>query len=415
MSTRWMPASRTIPIRLRIALLAGVLAGCSGAPLTAPASLQPSELASGTLTPPTPSGTRSPAPPTAAPTPVPLLGTLPTTPFDAARATALQGVLDAMITNGAPDAIAAVVTADGVWSGAAGIGGPDGRAATADDMFAIASVTKMFTSAVVMRLAEQGRIDLDAPLADYLGGLHDANGATVRQALGMRSGMTDFGPEAGVEIAADSAHAWTIAELVDRFPAASGQAGVAYRWASPNYILLGAAIEHVTGRPYASALRAEVLDPVGATRILEQGAGVSTPLPWALPTADHVGRFTLADLGAGGAISCIASATYGPGSGSIASDAPSLAAWAWHLFAGDIVNQASLEAMIPGPDGHGLGLESIRGIGRQAAGQTGGKTGYGTILAVDRTEQAVVVLLVNDEEFVVERYVSALLAAAGVD
>ena len=88
---------------------------------------------------------------------------LPPTELDAARSAALQRVLDATVKAGAPDAIAAVITPGGTWAGAAGIGGPDGRKATASDEFAIASVTKMFTAALILRLAEQGRIDLDAP------------------------------------------------------------------------------------------------------------------------------------------------------------------------------------------------------------------------------------------------------------
>ena len=318
-----------------------------------------------------------------------------------------------MVASGAPDAIAAVVTPDGSWAGAAGIGGPDGRAATAADEFAIASVTKIFTAALVMRLVEQGEIDLDALLSTYVGGVHDANGATVRQALGMRSGLADFGPDAAVAIAADPAHHWTTAELVARFPAPVGDPGNSYNQASPNYILLALAVEGVTGRTYADVLRAEILDPVGATGILEQGAGVETPMPWALPTEAHTGAFDVGDLGAGGAISCISSATFGPGSGSIASDAASLAAWTWQFFAGDVVTATSLETMLPSGDGHGLGMEALGGLGRNAIGQTGGKTGYGTILAAFPAEQTVIALFVNDESFIVESFVVDLLEASG--
>ena len=105
----------------------------------------------------------------------------------------MQAVLEDMVTSGAPDAIAAVITEDGTWAGAAGIAGEKGRKATPEDEFAIASITKTFTAALVMRLAEQGRIDLDEPLASYMGDLKvDTNGATVRQALEMRAGLGDL-------------------------------------------------------------------------------------------------------------------------------------------------------------------------------------------------------------------------------
>ena len=164
---------------------------------------------------------------------------------------------------------------------------------------------------------------------------------------------------------------------------------------------------------YAAALRSYVLDPVGADRILQQGAGTEPPKPWALPTAAHAAPFAESDLGAGGAISCISSASFSFGSGSMAADAPSLAAWMWHLFANDIVDASSLEAMLPqGSQSHGLGLDRLGGLGRPAFGQTGSKTGYGAIAALFPAEQTVVVVFVNDPEFVVEPAVVALLRAA---
>ena len=82
------------------------------------------------------------------------------------------------------------MTPQGAWTGAAGIDGPGGRLATSQDHFAIASISKVFTAALILRLADQGKIDLDKPLSDYLGTLNaDSNGSTVRQALTMQSGI----------------------------------------------------------------------------------------------------------------------------------------------------------------------------------------------------------------------------------
>ncbi len=264
-----------------------------------------------------------------------------------------------------------------------------------------------------MRLAEEGKLDLDAPLSTYLGDIKaDANGATVRQVLGMRSGLADFAPDSAAAIGADPAHHWTIEELLARFSTSVAKPGTAYSPSGPGFVLLGLAVEHVTGKPLAEALRSEVLDPVGAKRILQQGAGVATPKPWALPTPGHLGRFTVADLGAGGAISCISSASFSPGAGSMASDAQSLAAWTWHLFAGDIVDADSLTTMLPGADGHGLGLDALERPLDAAIGLTGGKTGYGTVLAVVPGTKTVAVVLVNDENFRIDRYISDLIDAA---
>ena len=400
--------------------VAVVIAAACGAPATTSLTTVAPATAGPQGAPSTPSSTPAQASsPSASPTAAPsfaLLGKYPAGPLSGTRAAALQRVLEDAVASGAPDAIAAVVTPDGTWSGAAGIGGPDGRKATPTDEFYIASLTKMFTSALVMRLVEDRKMDLDAPLAEYLGDLKvDTNKATVRQALGMLSGLPDYPSNAADAIAMDPGHRWTTEELIDRFfipPTKS--AGSTYIYGNPGYLLLAIAAEHVTGMSYAKALRKLVLDPVGATRLLDQGAGVVTPKPWAIPTVDHMGSFETTDFGKGGVISCISSVSFSVGGGSMAGDAPSVAAWTWHLFAGDVVGKASLELMLPAAeDMHGLGVERLTDLGASpVVGQTGAKTGYGSILAFFPDARVLVVLFVNDPDFIVEPTVRSLFDAA---
>jgi len=333
-----------------------------------------------------------------------LFGPLPSEALEPAVGAALQAVLDGLVHEGAPDAIAAVITPKGTWSGAAGIAGPSGRKATPRDEFAIASATKTFTAALVMRYVEQGRMDLDARLSTYIPDItYDTNGATVRQALAMLSGIPDFGPDATDKIAADPAHDWTEAELIAQFLPPTSAAGTTYIYSNPAYALVAFAARRVAGTSFADAVRKELLDRVAADRILEQSAQRSTPKPWAVPIAGHLGRFKAEDMGKGGAISCIGSASYSIGGASMASDAPSLAAWMWHLFAGDVITESSLRQMVPpGQEWHGLGLERLTGLGFPVYGHGGSKTGYGTLIAVFPADQTVVALFVNNENFVVE-------------
>src|SRR5690349_11305065 len=180
-----MPSTRLLRRAVAAAVLGLLVAGCAGS--------SPGEPAAGSG----PSGSSSPSSASSSPssgaTALPLLGPLPAAALDAAESDRLQGVLDAAISLSVPDVVAAVVTSDGTWTG---VDGPGGRRATPRDSFALASITKLFTATMVLRLAEQGSIDLDAPLADYLGD-HGAaaNGATVRQALGMRAGLPETSDE----------------------------------------------------------------------------------------------------------------------------------------------------------------------------------------------------------------------------
>lgn len=396
--------------RMSFAAVAMVVAACGAAPVPSGASTGASVAPSGP-----PSVAPLPSAADASPTgqsPV-LFGTMPTSSLDTATEAALQEILDRAVREGAPDAYAAIVTNDGSWSGASGTGGPDGRVATDGDEFYLASVTQVFTTALILRLAEEAKIDLDAPLASYLGDLKvDTNGATVRQALGMRSGLPDYGPDAPAAIQADARRVWDVDEITAHFVKPTMAPGSIWQ-TGPNFVLLAVAAEHVTGASFADALRTEVLDPVGATRIVQQELGMVTPKPWALPTEAHAGPVALADFGADGVISFMSSVSFSFGTGSMAGDAASVAAWAWRLMAGDVVTASSLEAMRPGADGHGLGLERLGDLGdRDVIGLTGAKTGYGSILAVVPAEQVVVVFFVNDPEFIVEPFVRDLISAS---
>jgi D-alanyl-D-alanine carboxypeptidase len=407
-------AAMSLHLGRRVALLSGlalagslVTSGCGGA------------AASPTGTAGSPSGAALPtsaAPPTAVPSAVASpaqapstsasasFGAMPTGTFDTTTLAALQAILDAAVERGAPDIMAAVITPGGTWSGAAGVGGPDARPVAAGDSYYVGAISQIFTAATTLRLAEQERIDLDAPIGSYLGNLTvDTNGATVRQVLAHRSGLPDFPGDTATSIQADSGRRWTVEEVIGHFAPATEPPGDGYVLAGPNYSLLAAAVAEVTGTSFAKAMRTTILDPVGSTRIVQQGEDEATPKPWALPIAAQAGAWKLEDYGAGDVISCISSVSFSRGYGAVASDAPSLAAWMWHLFAGDVVDAPSLRLMLPGPDGHGFGLDRLEGMGEGVAiGQIGSKPEYSAILAIWPAERTVAVVFVNDLEFIID-------------
>lgn len=358
-------------------------------------------------------------PPTAAlPTsrPLELLPPINTKPLDVATAAALQKVLDDLVKIGAPDAIASVVTADGQWSGAAGVDGPNGRSAKPGDEFNIASVTKPIVAALVLRLAQDGKLDLDAPLADYLGGLPvDANKATVRQALAMRSGIGDTPEETLTKAREDCGHAWTQTEILRAIPAPHMTAGETFEYSNPTYKLLGYAVEHVTGKPLGTAFQDAMFAPVGADRMLLQGSKRPTPKPWALPIAGSQGLLPLEAYGTGGALPCLSVATLAYAGSGVASDAPSLARWGWGLFSGTLLDRASLTAMTTVDNGgFGLGIERLASFNPDLAyGIHGGQVGYAAFLVVLPERQAVAAVFMNEQEADVEAAARKLIDALG--
>ena len=343
--------------------------------------------------------------------PMPLLPALPINELDAPTTGRLQAALVAMLARGRPDAIAALITADGVWSGAAGVDGPDGRIAATGDLFNGASISKPILAALVLQLDQDQIMDLDAPLATYLGDLSvDANGATVRNALAMRSGIGETPAAALEEARADCGKAWTRAETIPSIPAPHAEAGAAFEYSNPTYKLLGLAAEHATGSSLGDALDKRMFEPVGLDRILLQGPDRPAPKPWALPIAGHGGAIPLEHFGVGETLPCLGVTTFSFIS-AIAGDAPSLAAWVWALFGGRLIDRDHLAAMTTVTSGSwGLGIERLQGL-ELAFGMKGHQEGYASFIVVLPERQVVAVLFINDGDADIESEIHELVNA----
>jgi D-alanyl-D-alanine carboxypeptidase len=157
------------------------------------------------------------------------------------------------------------------WSGAAGIAKQDGQAPmTKDTPIYLASITKLYTAAAIMRLYEQGALALDDPMAKYLPddlmrGIHVYQGhdysheITIAQLLAHTSGIADYYSEKSKDgktlfetFVADQNRTWTVDETIararnDMVP--NFKPGTAASYSDTNYQLLGKIIESVTGKP----------------------------------------------------------------------------------------------------------------------------------------------------------------------
>lgn len=168
----------------------------------------------------------------------------PSTPLPVAAVDGFQGVLDHAVEidrllpesrAGAGGITAAVVTDRGTWTGAAGVdvhGSPLGPTSRSN----IAGIENTVAAAEVLHLADARRIDLDVPLSTYVTHRLTANGATVRQFLGMQSGVGE--PPIGEPLEMPGARA---------------------KYSDLNFRLLDRAIERVTGRTVPDAVRDDLV------------------------------------------------------------------------------------------------------------------------------------------------------------
>jgi len=201
----------------------------------------------------------------------------------------LQTVLDAQIGKGNIYNVVAAVQSQDLslnFAGAAGIANAQtGMAMTPDTPYFIASVTKMYTAAIILRLHEEMHINLDAPISQYLPnslirGIHIYKGTDysdrikVSELVNQSSGLADFEADkprggksvldelkAGHDRSIDTVEAIEIVRgLSPHFP--PGTRGKAY-YSNTNYRLLGEIIESVTAKSMTANFDEMIINPLG--------------------------------------------------------------------------------------------------------------------------------------------------------
>ncbi|OLF07889.1 serine hydrolase domain-containing protein [Actinophytocola xanthii] len=194
----------------------------------------------------------------------------------------VQRILDhAVAHEDVPGIVTQLTDRNGTWFGAAGVADTaTGRPRERGDQFRVASIGKAFTAAVVLRLAAEGRVDIDDPVAAWLpevlrGSAYDGSTMTVRQLLNGTSGLHNTATSDEIVrrlhtragLAEHRFDVWRTEDLlelaVSRPPV--GEPGQRFAPTNGGYFLAAAVVERVTGRSYADELERTVIQPLGLT------------------------------------------------------------------------------------------------------------------------------------------------------
>jgi CubicO group peptidase (beta-lactamase class C family) len=188
-----------------------------------------------------------------------------------------------------------------------GVADNQGRAVTPQMPFRIGSSSKSFTALAIMQLAEQGKLDLQAPVQHYLPWfrLADADASaniTIAHLLYQTSGIPS---EANTAYLADTQSSLVQYGLALQTVALDRPVGSSYAYSNANFNLLGLVIEAVSGQPYADYLQQHIFTPLHMSHSFatpqSQGQGeLSGGFQWffGLPVATP-DRFSPSNLPAG--------------------------------------------------------------------------------------------------------------------
>jgi D-alanyl-D-alanine carboxypeptidase len=267
-------------------------------------------------------------------------------------------------------------------------------AAAQDTRYAIDSLTKEFTAAAILQLAERGKLSLDDPIAKWLPNLGQAAQVTLRQILTHTSGIRDYWPEDFVtpEMTTPTTSARVIQEWVKR--PLDFEPGTEWQYSNTGYLLAADVVERTSGENFFEFLRHNLFTPLGMTQAadLATTAGARDSAGY---TRHGLGPIRPASKEGAGWLF---------GAANLAMRPNDLALWDISLMDRSLLQPASYDAEFAPvvlkdgstiPYGIGLDIEHVRG--RLRIGHSGSGSGFRADNRVWPEERAAIVILTNTD------------------
>jgi D-alanyl-D-alanine carboxypeptidase len=158
------------------------------------------------------------------------------------------------------------------------------RPATTSMIYSVGSISKQFTAASILLLAEDGKLSLDDPVGRWLPDLTRANEVTIRQVLSMTSGYQDYWPQDYVMPSMmkpgspeEILKGWAQKPL-------DFESGTKWQYSNTNYVAAGVIVERLSGMSVVDFLHRRVFDPLGMKSVFDCD---SSALPSEAPTRYH--------------------------------------------------------------------------------------------------------------------------------
>ncbi|MGW2747837.1 serine hydrolase domain-containing protein [Streptomyces sp. NPDC001450] len=324
-----------------------------------------------------------------------------------------------------PGAVVLLQTPQGTFRATVGTTelGAAGRPTTSDH-FRIASNTKTMTSALILLLAQGGRLRLDDPVSDYVPGVPGGAHITIAELLKMRSGLYNYtdAPELAAALDADPGRAVTPQEMLDiafrrppNFPP-----DASYEYSNTNYVLLGLVAEKAGGRPLAQQFRDRLFGPLGLVGTsLPDADDLSLPAPFAHGYMYGATAYALVDRPYPADLQAAARSgrlkpvdythqnpSYATAPGGVISTADDLATWIRALVTGKVLDPAFQQQWLhspqaedpaaPGGQKYGYGISHQRFGPHSAMYYHGGELpGFNSFIGYDPDNKVTLVIWTN--------------------
>jgi D-alanyl-D-alanine carboxypeptidase len=266
--------------------------------------------------------------------------------------------------------------------------------ATPQMQYAVGSISKQFTAAAVLLLAQEGKLTLNDPVSKYLPDLTRAHEVTIRMLLSHTSGYQDYWPEDYVMTSMMAPT--TTQHILDEWGKRplDFDPGTRWQYSNTNYVIAGAIVEKVSGMALMDLLEKRIFLPLGMDNVYDTDAS-------RLPATDPTGyeRHALGpprpspQEGAGWMFAA----------GELAMPAHDLALWDISLIDRSVLSPASYNQMFTpvllkngDSTGYGLGVYLKKRDGHAEIEHSGEVSGFVSENQVFPGDRAAIVVLTNE-------------------
>jgi len=310
-------------------------------------------------------------------------------------ATKLDAAIEAAMTDASiPGAIVGIWAPDGEYVKTFGVADEaTGAPMKLDFYHRIGSISKTFTTAALLILADQGKLSLDDPISKYMPGVPSGDEITLRNLARMSSGLTtyDDSDEFADGYFTDPSQSYTPTQMLSYAldKPAKFEAGTEFSYSNTNTTLIGLVVEKVSGQTLAEFVTENILAPLKMTH-------TSYPTTAQIPNPHAQGYTKVGDTEE---LATNWNPSWGWAAGNMISTLEDMKIWAHEIGTGSLLapqtQQERINSNVPWGDdaNYGLGIFDVDGW----LGHAGSIFGYQTLVMYLPEQQTSVVFFTNTD------------------
>jgi D-alanyl-D-alanine carboxypeptidase len=275
----------------------------------------------------------------------------------------------------------------------------DNIQATGNTKYRIGSISKMYTATIIMKLVEQGKLQLDSKLDRFFPEITNSGKITIEHLLGHRSGIFNFTSAADYSSWMETEVSRK--ELVNKIASHTSvfEPGERSEYSNSNYVLLSYIAEKITGKEFAGILEDFITKPFNLTSTYYgDGIDIHDNEAFSYTKSGNWDLSTQTDM------------SVPVGAGAIISTPTEVNVFLNNLFQGKIVSVESLHKMMSLKDGFGLGMFQVPFYDKKAYGHTGGIDGFNSMAFYFPDEDVSVAYFSNGTDMPVNDIIIGILS-----